>query len=265
MNVLVADDEPTTRAILRHVLKRELSCTVVEAVDGLAALKALDQQPFGLVVTDLGMPEVTGLELLEAIRGDSSLAALPVVIMSAERSEETVRAAIRLGIQGYLAKPIDVTVVTAKLESIVQTAAARRDHSTHGDSAVNPNGTFLVVDGNGDFRQMFASAFSIERPVVEAATGVEALVQAANTSPAAIFVGSDVGLLAGGLLIRKLLNHDNLQQTKIVAIQSTHSSERVPGVHATIVRSVGPESFRAQVESIFRPSPPDESFPVPQA
>jgi DNA-binding response OmpR family regulator len=189
---------------------------------------------------------------------------LPVVIMSAERGEETVRAAIRLGIQGYLAKPIDVTVVAAKLESIVQTAAARPDHSARRDSAVDPNGKFLVVDGSDDFRQMFASAFSIERPVVEAATGVEALVQAASTSPTAIFVGSDVGLLAGRLLIRKLRSHGNLQQTRIVAIQSTHSSEPLPGVHATIVRSVGPESLRAQVESIDWPSSPDKSFAVPQ-
>jgi CheY-like chemotaxis protein len=255
MNVLVVDDEPTTRAMLRQVLVREPSCTVVEAVDGRAALAALDQQPFGLVITDLGMPELTGLELLEAIRSHPGLAGLPVVVMSAERGEDAVRAAIQLGIQGYLAKPINARVVATRLEPLIKAAGMRRNHPTHS-GVDDANGPFLIVDGSVDFRQMFASAFSSERTVLEAATGVGALVEAANAQPAVIFIGSDIGRLAGDLLIRKLRTHRNLQQTKVVAIQSRLSSEPLQGACATIVRSFGAQSFRAQVESILGPLMP---------
>jgi CheY-specific phosphatase CheX len=112
---------------------------------------------------------------------------------------------------------------------------------------------------------MFASAFSGERSVLQAATGVEALVDAAKAQPAVIFIGSDIGRLAGDLLIRKLRTHRNLQQTKIVAIQSRLSTRRWQGACATIVRSFGAQSFRAQIEGLFGPRLPAGGALVVQA
>ncbi len=106
MKVLIADDEPMTRSLLRRVLTRECGCTVSEAGDGLAALSSCGSTPPDLIVTDLRMPVMDGIELIEALRQVPALAAIPVVMMTAAREQGPVHRAIELGVTDYLLKPL---------------------------------------------------------------------------------------------------------------------------------------------------------------
>jgi len=89
--VLIVEDEPMMRTLLRKVITRELGGTVTEASDGLEGLNAVSEKPFTFVVTDLHMPNMDGIELLEAIRQSPERGATPVVLMTSDRDHRVVR------------------------------------------------------------------------------------------------------------------------------------------------------------------------------
>jgi two-component system chemotaxis response regulator CheY len=82
MKVLVVDDFSTMRKIVRNILKQIGFENITEADDGVAALPILKSEKIGLVVTDWNMPNMTGLELLQKIRGDAALKDTPVLMVT---------------------------------------------------------------------------------------------------------------------------------------------------------------------------------------
>lgn len=108
IHVLVVDDERLSRTIVSSLLRK--CCYKVTVVDsGVTALQALKTaQPgtFNLVLTDLVMPEVDGLDLLRYVREDENLRSVPVVMMSASERSETIFECIKDGAEDYLLKPL---------------------------------------------------------------------------------------------------------------------------------------------------------------
>jgi len=91
--------------LIKVVIHQLGNSEVVEASDGVAALAKLKQQSFDLVVTDWNMPNMSGIELLAAIRADEVLKAIPVILLTAETTKENISEAVKLGVNGYVAKP----------------------------------------------------------------------------------------------------------------------------------------------------------------
>jgi CheY-like chemotaxis protein len=106
MKVLIVDDDSIVRLILRRILRHHFAATTVEAANGVEALLELDASRFDLVVLDLHMPVMDGLTVLRAIRAKHTLAALPVVVLTADSHEAHVHDFIRLGVSDYLTKPL---------------------------------------------------------------------------------------------------------------------------------------------------------------
>ena len=126
MKVLLADDDRMSRLVTRHILATEFGCAVAEVCDGLEALEALRTDCFDLLVLDLHMPVVDGRQTLRALResDDPRWQALPVVVLSADCSEEIVREAAALHIAGYVAKPIVRDRLVDRLRAIVRNLQA---------------------------------------------------------------------------------------------------------------------------------------------
>ena len=103
--VLVIDDEPMSRALLRLTLQ-ENDFDVMEANDGLAALTMIGQQQPDLIIVDVVMPSLSGLDLCRIVRQNNQLEAIPILIVSAKAQVEAVRAGMRAGATHYLTKPI---------------------------------------------------------------------------------------------------------------------------------------------------------------
>jgi two-component system response regulator AtoC len=117
--VLVADDEPNARRML-EILLFKLGCEVVGVPDGRAAFETLRDMPADLVITDLNMPEMTGLELLAALRAEGN--AVPVVVVTAYGTVESAVAAMKHGAFDYLIRPLDLDQV----ELVVRRALDRQ-------------------------------------------------------------------------------------------------------------------------------------------
>lgn len=126
MKILVVDDFSTMRRIVRNLLV-ELGFSgalIQEADDGESALTMLRAQSFDLVVTDWNMPNMTGIELLRAIRAEAALKTMPVLMVTAENNRDQIIAAAQAGVNGYVVKPFTAVTLKEKLSKIFERIAA---------------------------------------------------------------------------------------------------------------------------------------------
>ena len=121
--VLVADDDPVVRHLLRRILTKEFNCRVDEAADGGEALRAIAHTNYCLVFLDLRMPIVDGLQALEQLRRDPATSNLPVVVLSASRTDDVVLNALQMGIADFLVKPLTPTIAE-RLQRVLSRHAA---------------------------------------------------------------------------------------------------------------------------------------------
>ncbi len=117
-NLLIVDDSRSMRSVIRKVV--EMSGAAVEeyfeAENGAMALKILDQQRIDLILSDINMPVMDGLELLARLVEDEAYASIPLIIVSTEGSQERKEEAAKLGAAGYLQKPFQPEAVRGLLE-----------------------------------------------------------------------------------------------------------------------------------------------------
>jgi len=107
LDLLVVDDSPVTRKMVRRALSLcGLEVTeVIEAADGAEALEKLGQRHVDLVLADINMPVMNGIELVERMSRDPELCTVPVVIVATPMSQDRVEFVLDKGARAYLAKP----------------------------------------------------------------------------------------------------------------------------------------------------------------
>lgn len=138
--VLVVDDDPDVALLVRTILERRAGCTVDVAPDGLRAVEQAAAERPDVVVTDIEMPGLNGLELLSELR--RSIPGVPVIVMTAHVSVEYAVSALRAQADEFLTKPLD----NAKLiESVLRLAAEGRTRR-----AERPRETVLAIGAHPD-------------------------------------------------------------------------------------------------------------------
>lgn len=119
LKLLIVDDFATMRKVIRNILKQLGYENIVEAEDGSIALRVLKSQKIDLVISDWNMPNMTGLELLKAVRADEELKATPFLMVTAEALQENVVAAVKAGVSNYIVKPFTAEAMNEKLQKIL--------------------------------------------------------------------------------------------------------------------------------------------------
>ncbi len=114
--ILIVEDSATTRALIRAVIDELGEYETVEAGSGFEALKMLPQQDYDLIVTDINMPDINGLELINFVRNNPRYNHLPIIIVSTERSEEDKKRGMALGATAYVTKPFK----SSELQEIIK-------------------------------------------------------------------------------------------------------------------------------------------------
>ena len=116
-HVLIVDDEPPIRRFLRTALTAQ-NYRVDEAADGESALAFLTRSPVDLVILDLGLPGMDGLEVVKTLRGEGSL--IPIIILSSRDDEAGKVAALDLGADDYISKPFGAEELAARLRAALR-------------------------------------------------------------------------------------------------------------------------------------------------
>jgi len=106
LNFLIVEDSPTMRQLISFSLKRIRNSHVVEATDGVDALKKLSGGNFNLIIADINMPLMDGLKLLSILRKETKYKDIPVIIVTTEGAEVDREKGLNLGANVYLSKPI---------------------------------------------------------------------------------------------------------------------------------------------------------------
>ncbi len=122
MNILVVDDFATMRRIITNVLRQLGFENIIEAEDGSKALSVLESEKVDFVITDWNMPQMSGLDLLKAIRAsdNESLKGTPVLMVTAEALQDNIMMAAKAGVNNYIIKPFDAKTMAEKINKIFE-------------------------------------------------------------------------------------------------------------------------------------------------
>ncbi|MBB3223221.1 response regulator [Pseudoduganella umbonata] len=168
MKVLVVDDDVVSRMMLMHLIDSSGNYEIAEAEDGADAWQQLvaGLRP-AACFCDLRMPRVSGLELLQKVREDAGLAALPFVLVSSANDRETVEQAARAGATGYIVKPFDPAQVRAQLDALAAPLQAEEPAITQARLGIDAVrlGAYLA----GFEKQLLAAAAELETLLVRGA------------------------------------------------------------------------------------------------
>lgn len=168
--ILIADDEPNARRVL-EILLRKLGCDVVSVANGQQALVALQKSTIDLLITDLNMPEMNGLELLTVIRNEGLN--LPVIVVTAYGTVENAVTAMKQGAFDFIIRPLDVGQVELTIRRALN---VRKIHQEN---------TFLRDEMNKNWGEFVGQCPAMQK--------VYELISQVGPSKASIFVVGETG------------------------------------------------------------------------
>jgi two-component system, chemotaxis family, chemotaxis protein CheY len=255
MHVLVCDDDKPTRFVIRRLLTQRLGCEVTECGDGVEALERLATiTEIDLVILDINMPTLDGVDVVEAIRRTPHLAHLPVIMLSHERREEIVVKLIHLGIFGYVTKPPAADSLLALIERVRRMKTADPQAP---DIRLDAETAALVADGNAEYRQFFAAHAEAYGKVIAVESGLSALAAFKREPLRLVFVGGELGVVERELLIRKLREMRPEQPLRIVELrESDDQSTATPGADEVMPRTLTIAEHRAALRRFVRVTGP---------
>lgn len=122
LKALVVEDSPTMRQLIVFALKRLQQLKATEADDGVDALRKLAVEKFDILITDINMPIMDGLKLVNMVRRDPNHKDIPIIIITTEGAQEDRQRALALGANAYITKPIQAPQVIATVKELLKIA-----------------------------------------------------------------------------------------------------------------------------------------------
>lgn len=218
MRILLVDDSVTIRSLIRRALVQHIDVEIAEAGNGIEALALIVRKRFDLVVIDMNMPVMDGLEALEAIRTAPEYASLPVVMLTSEKNEALVRRLVELRITDFLSKPLSPESLAVRLARILE--RLRETAGGGASSGVEPHGRrVLVVEQDPDRRHFMHTALTGHYDVTVADSAAEALQLCLADPPPPfdiVVVGLRVGLPPVGMFLGRLRGIPHLGAARVV-------------------------------------------------
>lgn len=122
IEVLVVDDSKVMRDMVIACLRAEPGLVFTHASSGLEAIERLSLKPFDLMVLDLNMPDIGGIEVVEFVRGQDTLRQLPIIIVTTRGDEESRTRALRAGATRFMTKPFTPDAILAEVRTLLGAA-----------------------------------------------------------------------------------------------------------------------------------------------
>lgn len=117
--VLVVEDSSAMRAFIRAALEEDVGASVTDAASGFEAMRELPRRAYGLVIVDINMPDINGLELIAFMRGSEQHKSTPVILISTEASERDRKRGLELGANAFLSKPFGPDELTTLVHQLL--------------------------------------------------------------------------------------------------------------------------------------------------
>jgi CheY-like chemotaxis protein/CheY-specific phosphatase CheX len=257
MKVLLVDDSLTIRSLLQRTLHGLFPVETAHAANGVEALAQINHHRFDLVILDVNMPVMDGVETLEAIRTSPDHAALPVVVLTSERNEAVVRRLVELGVSDFLSKPLRTEVLGERLLKLRNQWLDRAKAALPISHQAGERLRIMVVEQDPDRRHFFTTVLHSHFDVVEADSGAAALqiCLAPNQQKLdLVLVGDQIGLPPVEMFVPKLRTLAPASSARMVGCRSSRQASDMRIEHlfdGMVQRSLVPEVFLAELQRIF--------------
>lgn len=117
--ILTVDDSTTIRKIVRRALGT-YNCEILEAQNGIEGLAIANKEKPDLIILDITMPMMTGIEMLQKLKGEKALKEIPVIMLTAESGRKAVTNAVRMGIKDYITKPFKGAELVERIQKHIR-------------------------------------------------------------------------------------------------------------------------------------------------
>ena len=248
MKIIVAEDDLVTREILKRLLA-PVADEIFDAGNGIEALELIDRELPDVLVTDLHMPLLGGMEVVEAVRASRDHAMMPIVCLSSVKDKDEITKLVSLGIADYILKPIRSADVGERLRKIVTQNAGWRLKARQ-----EAQETILVVDADAAFREFVTTLLASEFRVADASSGAHALrlFQQLDPKPTAVLVSEGLPLVAEAQLaglITRAARDSGAQPPPIWLVSNTPPSPdgQEQPFAGTLVRSTDAAAFMEEL------------------
>ena len=124
MRILIVDDSPVMRSLIKRLLASMGLTEVTDAPDGAQALQAVAANPFDLILMDWRMPVLSGLDTLKRLKANPDFCQIPVVMVTSESQKAMILEAIQAGAANYIVKPFNESILKEKLQPFLDKKAA---------------------------------------------------------------------------------------------------------------------------------------------
>ncbi|MCX6169884.1 MAG: response regulator [Ignavibacteriales bacterium] len=208
LKFLVVDDDEIIRAMVKSILKKKFDCEVFEANNGRTGLEVIEKNMPDIILLDLMMPVMDGVETLDAIRANSAYKNIPVIVITAVGDREIIRNLSEKKITDYILKPIDVSNTVDRIQKMINRLNETKtndllDKKEELNSKVGLM-PILIVDTDTEFKAFFYSILNENFTIYLASNVTEGLSIFANYKPKYIFMSNSLGLLDKTLLTQKI-------------------------------------------------------------
>ena len=213
LKVLVADDNVAIRLFLKKILKDKLGHIVYEAEDGLEALDIIQKENPDLLVSDIAMPLMSGIELIDTVRNDPEFQNLAVVVLTGLKDRDTIQQILKLGVSSYLLKPIEYSKTLLALDKVFEEIES--DTSAWKNAKSMGKKIMVVIDKDPDLNNKLLSRYGEKFQMYYFDNGKDGFSEISKIHPDYVVLSEKLGIISETIIAKKIKDLDKSQHTKI--------------------------------------------------
>lgn len=248
MNILIVDDDKLIRMFFQSLLSKKLACTIVEAGNGLDALLYLENNPVELILLDISMPIMDGLELLKIIRSTPAISSIPVIVMSSSDEKNIVIKLIQLGISDYILKPFKnrLLIFERVLKALPISTGKIEERKVYTPSTGIQK--LLIIDKDPNFRTYFSATLNDKFLIAETGSAAEGIKKYLEILPDIVCISEGLLMMDPEKVAYKIASFDKERRSRIYyccegTIPENSPPESNP-FNGSIKKSFVPDIFR---------------------
>jgi DNA-binding response OmpR family regulator len=249
--ILIVGDDPTIPGLLKRWIVNAFEVEVWHARDGLEALERLAERPASVVITDLSMKHLSGLELISLIRNDPKLSHTGVIAIASRATRDNVQALLQLGVADLVLKPLNFHNVVPRVETALEYARQRRKENSGSSMRRLP--AVLVADADANFRDFAQSALARSFEVHSVRNVGQLLVEAIRAKPSLILLSPNLPGLKLDFVVDKIRSLSNGSRPLIHLLTEDGGAalEDENLLDGAVQRTYAAGPFRGRIEQIL--------------
>jgi two-component system, cell cycle response regulator len=249
--VLTVDDSKTVRIIVKKAFK-PYDCEIFEAANGVEGLAVAAKENPDLILLDVTMPVMDGVEMLTKLKSDAALKGIPVIMLTAEGGRDNVLKIAKIGVRDYLVKPFKEEVLIEKASRVIDLKPVSESNAKVTKSILDPADLLIVEDKPAIIQQIQEGLKHTPWKIRGVATQGEAIDSIGKSTPDLILISLSLPDDAAFALFRLIRTNAKTKYTPVFALvvkteTSQQQQAQTVGFSAIITKPIDPQELESKV------------------